>query len=178
MLLKSKVDCLNAGDFLNDTCLPTGVSKTCVCNDVSWPSPPAQKPTCAEAHGVCLQSSLSAGMPMGACTNSADSNVEVPACESDAFCCTNSWDAVCVGEMRSMFCASVDKARSQSNPNLTCYKINTRAAQIEQQADALGAAVPCVGPRGASTGPQCESRSGRGNFSQRAVRGLPAPENM
>lgn len=164
-LLKSKDDCLNAGDFLGDVGIPTGVAKNCVCDEVSWPVAPPPKPTCPEPHSVCTQGSpLYADMPMGSCVNSADSNVAVAVCNNDSYCCNYLWDDACVAEVRNVFWTSVDQARSQLNPTLTCDVLNSRAAEIESQAGMIGAAVSCVGPRGFSTGPICEARSGRGHF--------------
>jgi hypothetical protein len=150
-LLNTKEDCLTTGDFIGDFDIPTGIAKTCVCDQVSWPSTPPPKPICPVAHTVCaVGSPLLADMPMGSCENGPDSTVGVAVCAADSFCCTNFWDETCVQESRLVFWSAVD----QSELPVICQDDN---APLEIAAEAVGNALLCIGPRGSlRTRPICE----------------------
>jgi hypothetical protein len=155
-ILKSQKDCEDAGDILGDFGIPTGTAKICVCKQVSWPSPSPVKPTCLEAHSVCAEGSpLMSDMQMS-CTNNIDENVAIEVCAVDSFCCTQSWDQMCVSEVQSVFWSNVDAAESPPQPDAFGVFAPFVAAQkvvIEAFARVASTQVLCIGPR-PPTGPR------------------------
>jgi hypothetical protein len=87
----------------------TASVQTCVCNqdsfccDVQWDN------TCVSiAQNSC--SACGGGPNQGCCTvqdtpGCTDSSIQACVCATDAWCCTNKWDAVCVNKVGTSLCA-------------------------------------------------------------------------
>jgi len=57
---------------------------------------------CSEATGTCAHNMCSTGAALANSCDSAKSNCVATICASDPYCCSTSWDSVCVGEVASM----------------------------------------------------------------------------
>src|SRR5262245_63172579 len=42
--IRTKDECQALGDAINDVMIPTGAIKNCICNAISWPTPPPPPP--------------------------------------------------------------------------------------------------------------------------------------
>jgi hypothetical protein len=161
--LNSQMDCLDVGDFLGDLGIPSGTFKDCVCEAIGWP--PAQPPVCSDAHDACTAGGpLAASSAMMSCQASPSQDVAGKVCASDPFCCTSAWDSTCVAEAATEFWKAMEAEGSAivSRGDLTCDQINQMGQQLQQEANADSAALPCLGYK--SIAPACVARSGRNHF--------------